>query len=676
MTHIAENVLDKYSSIGNADYEGIMVNIDKHIVLLSNPAVEEITSNFARSIDVSNFLLLEDVSYLIITFVYKETYKHLTYIDYKRYFDEMANKNKDSIQNSNFDEFNEILKTIRREIVTKYFNLNFKKSISKLSNSDSHNFQSELEYKYSTLKRVLSKQSLYKDNFYSNIALFSIVNQEVNKYCSNIFIDSTGLTIGDLSNKDLSDYIDILCNNIITNNEDINISLLSKYLIYYRNYKDTYTDLFNIVSHKYYTAKSNHNINSFEHKLTNKPIITEYEITIEDADLMSGEEFELLVGKLFSKIGYAVSYTKKSGDQGIDIIAEKQGIKIGIQAKRYTGTVSNSAIQEVVAGKAHYNCTKAIVVTNSVFTQSAIELANSNGVILWDRNLLKQKITESNMKYNVANSAHSNTTSEVKDQNTDLSVTDNIFLTTISSSNIIDSEATYYKKIATHAPINEYYNRNNPIRDKSNGQLLFNLSKTIIDESDKELMFVIKQLTDFILKYNISNDISNTIYEILSERGLDDDWSEITIKAYVNAVNTYLDRQTITKQEEHLLCEYIENIIMIQEFEEYLIATEKLYRMINKDSKIYDKNRFIRLCEECGCALSLGDDLFTTMPDKSIYCESCAMHHLFMCDHCNNLFKIEKRTTISESDRFGRIKTNEVCQECFDKAQLDQEDYS
>ena len=120
--------------------------------------------------------------------------------------------------------------------------------------------------------------------------------------------------------------------------------------------------------------------------------ITKY--TIDDIDLMSGSEFEEFVGTLFKKMGYSSQVTKQSGDQGLDVIASKYGTKIGIQAKCYSNTVGNSAIQEAVAGKSFYRCDKVIVITNNYFTPAAIELAQSNDVILWNRDMLKEKIKE------------------------------------------------------------------------------------------------------------------------------------------------------------------------------------------------------------------------------------------------------------------------------------------
>jgi len=127
-------------------------------------------------------------------------------------------------------------------------------------------------------------------------------------------------------------------------------------------------------------------------KTKQKRKFTKY--TIDDIDLMTGVEFEKFIALLFNKMGYSSQVTKQSNDQGIDIIAIKNDMRIGVQAKRYSNTVGNSAIQEVVAGKSFYNCDKTVVATNSYFTTAAIELAQANNVILWDRDLLKEKIRE------------------------------------------------------------------------------------------------------------------------------------------------------------------------------------------------------------------------------------------------------------------------------------------
>lgn len=114
-------------------------------------------------------------------------------------------------------------------------------------------------------------------------------------------------------------------------------------------------------------------------------------------DSMDGIAFEEFNAYLLRKLGYKAETTKASNDQGIDIVAKKGFKKIAIQTKRYKNKVGNSAVQEVVAGKKHYNCNKTLVITNNYFTRSAIELAKSNNVELWDRDVLKEKIKKARL---------------------------------------------------------------------------------------------------------------------------------------------------------------------------------------------------------------------------------------------------------------------------------------
>ena len=116
--------------------------------------------------------------------------------------------------------------------------------------------------------------------------------------------------------------------------------------------------------------------------------------SIEDVDLMTGVQFEQFLAKLFTKMGYRVALTKGSGDQGVDLIAEKGNTKWAIQAKSYLNTVGNSAVQQVLAGKHFYNADKCLVVTNSNFSESAKKLAKVNDVMLWNRHILKEKMEE------------------------------------------------------------------------------------------------------------------------------------------------------------------------------------------------------------------------------------------------------------------------------------------
>ena len=115
---------------------------------------------------------------------------------------------------------------------------------------------------------------------------------------------------------------------------------------------------------------------------------------IEKIDILDGLEFEKYFAELLSILEYKSASTQSTGDYGIDVIAEKDGIRYGFQCKLYSQLVGNKAIQEAYSGKTYYNCHVAIVVTNSYFTSNAINQAEKNGVVLWDRNKLTEIISQ------------------------------------------------------------------------------------------------------------------------------------------------------------------------------------------------------------------------------------------------------------------------------------------
>lgn len=117
--------------------------------------------------------------------------------------------------------------------------------------------------------------------------------------------------------------------------------------------------------------------------------------SIIDIDNMNGYEFERFCAQILQTNGfYDINVTKASGDQGVDVIALKDGIRCAIQCKRYSSNVGNKAVQEVVAGMQYYNCQIGIVMTNSYFTQSAKDLASRAEIILWDRDFLYKYVVK------------------------------------------------------------------------------------------------------------------------------------------------------------------------------------------------------------------------------------------------------------------------------------------
>ncbi|MCC8024289.1 MAG: restriction endonuclease [Clostridium sp.] len=113
-------------------------------------------------------------------------------------------------------------------------------------------------------------------------------------------------------------------------------------------------------------------------------------------DNMDGHEFEHFCASLLQKNRFQnVVVTQGSGDHGIDILAEKEGITYAIQCKCYQSNVGNSAVQEAHSGKGIYKKDIAVVMTNRYFTNQAIEDAGALGVKLWDRTQIEKLISNS-----------------------------------------------------------------------------------------------------------------------------------------------------------------------------------------------------------------------------------------------------------------------------------------
>lgn len=90
---------------------------------------------------------------------------------------------------------------------------------------------------------------------------------------------------------------------------------------------------------------------------------------------LRGIPFEDFLSDVFRLLGYSVQTTRASGDQGADLIIERGGRRLAVQAKGYANSVGNAAIQEVYAGQAFYQCHGCVAITNSSFTTSAKAIA-------------------------------------------------------------------------------------------------------------------------------------------------------------------------------------------------------------------------------------------------------------------------------------------------------------
>lgn len=97
---------------------------------------------------------------------------------------------------------------------------------------------------------------------------------------------------------------------------------------------------------------------------------------------MSPYEFESFCSHLLEETGWNVKSVGRSGDQGVDLIAETYGRKVVLQCKLYSNPVGNKAVQEVLSGMKWEDADFAAVVSNNTYTKSARQLAAKNNIFL------------------------------------------------------------------------------------------------------------------------------------------------------------------------------------------------------------------------------------------------------------------------------------------------------
>ena len=102
-----------------------------------------------------------------------------------------------------------------------------------------------------------------------------------------------------------------------------------------------------------------------------------------------GINFENNCMEILKNSGWKVKETPSSGDQGVDLIASIDGLRVCIQCKNHEKAIGNKAVQEISAGKLYWKGTHAVLVSKSGFTKAAQKLANANNVELIHESELK-----------------------------------------------------------------------------------------------------------------------------------------------------------------------------------------------------------------------------------------------------------------------------------------------
>jgi restriction system protein len=103
---------------------------------------------------------------------------------------------------------------------------------------------------------------------------------------------------------------------------------------------------------------------------------------------LTPEAFESFVQNLFTKMGYETDRYRSSRDGGIDCMAYKRDpvapMKIAVQAKLYTKTVSPTHVRDLYGTMQHEGATLGIMITTSGYGPGSEEFANGKPLHLID----------------------------------------------------------------------------------------------------------------------------------------------------------------------------------------------------------------------------------------------------------------------------------------------------
>lgn len=92
--------------------------------------------------------------------------------------------------------------------------------------------------------------------------------------------------------------------------------------------------------------------------------------------------YERYCAHTLRRAGWDARATPPGSDQGADVVATRNGVRLVVQCKLYRNAVGNEAVQQVAAARLHYRADFAAVVSNADYTLPARALARSNNVFL------------------------------------------------------------------------------------------------------------------------------------------------------------------------------------------------------------------------------------------------------------------------------------------------------
>jgi restriction system protein len=114
-------------------------------------------------------------------------------------------------------------------------------------------------------------------------------------------------------------------------------------------------------------------------------------------------DFEHFIARLLNEMGYKTQVTKKTGDYGVDIIAEKEGKRTVVQCKRNgeKNLIGNRQIQQLLGSMPYFKANHSLFVTTSFYTKQAIQQTKNAPIELWNKETLHRLVEKYFLKLDV-----------------------------------------------------------------------------------------------------------------------------------------------------------------------------------------------------------------------------------------------------------------------------------
>lgn len=99
---------------------------------------------------------------------------------------------------------------------------------------------------------------------------------------------------------------------------------------------------------------------------------------------LSGVEFEFELGELYRRLGYEVSHTRATGDEGIDLVLRKPGELVVVQCKQHGKPAGQHFVRDLYGAMMHHGAQRAVLACTGGFTEQVRRFARGKPIELLD----------------------------------------------------------------------------------------------------------------------------------------------------------------------------------------------------------------------------------------------------------------------------------------------------